>query len=336
MSKYARIEPFAGLHSRLSAFINDPDDIILADAARENPWFVREFAITAIKGILNFIDPSNLETWLSGYNFHGKQDNNIGIIMAGNIPLAGFHDLLCVLVSGNKAVLKTSHQDRVLTDFVINCLLDSDPAFRERISETEDLQRVDALIATGSDNSARQFKYLFKDIPRIIRSNRTSCCILDGSETTGDYSKLALDMFLYFGLGCRNVSKIYIPIGYDIQKLISSVGGFEWIIDNGKYYNNYIHHRSLFEMNHEKFIDAGYFILLETAKTGSPVSVFYYQNYESAEDLKEIISRSGDMIQCIVSGEKFRQLGVDFGMAQFPMPWEYADDVDTLKFLLSL
>jgi hypothetical protein len=335
MNKYARIDPFTRLYSRLSAFLDIPDEVILENAARENPWFVREFTITAIKGILNFIHPSNMETWISGYNFNGKQDKKIGIIMAGNIPLAGFHDLLCVLVSGNKAVVKTSHMDQVLTNFVINCLFESDPSFRERILKTEDLKGIDALIATGSDNTARQFNYYFRDIPRIIRSNRTSCCILDGSETAGDFSKLALDMFLYFGLGCRNVSKIYIPKGYDIRELISSVNGFEWIPDNRKYYNNYIHHRSLFEMNREMFIDGGYFILLETANTGSPVSVFYYQYYEDEDDLKGIISRSGHKIQCIVSGERFRQIAVDFGMAQFPMPWEYADDVDTLNFLLS-
>ncbi len=325
MKNSFRPGPFEKLQLILSRFIENPDESVLAETSSENPWFIRNFILRAITGINCYLNPKNLNSWVSNYDFNHTDENNIGIIMAGNIPLAGFHDLLCVLISGNNAIVKPSHLDRVMTEYIIHCLCEIEPAFKKRIITVDHLPGIDALIASGSDNTCRHLKYFYKGIPQIIRPTRTSCCVLNGHESEFDLKMLSDDVFLYFGFGCRNVSKIYIPGGYNIKDLISSFNNYEWIIGHKKYYHNYIHNKSLLEMNNEKFIDGGYFTFFENVQLGSPVSVVNYEFYDSENDLAESISLNRGKIQCVVSGDRHGFNPVEFGKAQFPMPWDYAE-----------
>jgi hypothetical protein len=324
---------FIQLGKSVTRFIKDPDEDFLIKVNAVNPWFIRSYVLNALNGILNYLDPGNIQTWLSNYRLSRPKVKNIGIIMAGNIPLAGFHDLLCVLISGHKAIIKPSHSDPLLIEFIINELQNINPLFNEKIIISSDIKWVDAIIATGSDNSARHFNYYFKTVPKIIRSNRSSCCILDGSETTEELTALSDDAFLYFGLGCRNVSKIYLPEKSSLDEIIECFSKYSWIIEHRKYHNNYLHNRSLALLKSEPFTDGGHFLLAENIQVVSPVAIIYYERYSDREELKTKIETNNKKIQCVVGHPGTTSQTVKFGAAQFPQLWDYSDGIDTLDFL---
>jgi hypothetical protein len=305
---------------------------IIENQVNINPWFTEENVRSAVGEIACQLTKENLTKWTGLYpalkvNYKSL---NIGLIMAGNIPLAGFHDFISVLISGNKVVAKTSSKDSELIVFIADLLISTNPEFRKRIEFTQStLTGFDAIIATGSNNSSRYFEQYFGKYPHIIRKNRNSIGILEGNETREDLENLGNDIFTYFGLGCRNVSKLYIPKGYDISRLTNSWGKYSGIITHIKYANNYDYNKALFIVNKEVFHDSGYILLKEDNKLYSPVSVLNYEYFESQSSVKEQIDKLSENIQCIV-GKK----NVPFGQAQSPNLWNYADGIDTVEFLL--
>ncbi|HRJ28398.1 MAG TPA: acyl-CoA reductase [Cyclobacteriaceae bacterium] len=330
-----RINAFTklGLHLR-----NLPEDSLAqlaTEASHENPWFTSISVRKAIQGIINYLDGEKLTNWVTTYPIEHSSPKNIALVMAGNIPLVGFHDLLCVLISGHNALVKLSSKDSKLNRYLIDRLIEMEPQFKNRITiQAEILKDFDAVIATGSDNSARLFDYYFRKVPNVIRRNRTSCAILMGNETQEDFKNLGHDVFDYFGLGCRNVSKLFVPAGYDFKNLLDSWQGFESIAHHHKYVNNYDYQKSILLVNQQPFLDTGFVLLQESDKLVSPIAVLYYEFYNSLDSMHSIIESNKSKLQCIVG--KTEPAFVPFGQAQYPALWDYADGVDTMKFLTSL
>jgi len=297
-----------------------------------NPWFTPDNVRSALKAIADELTEDNLVRWTDAYpalkNETGAQ--NVGIVMAGNIPLVGFHDFLTVLVTGNNVVAKASSKDKDLIMFISGILCNINAEFGEKFSFTDGLLKgFDIIIATGSDNSSRYFEYYFGKYPHIIRKNRNSIAILNGTETETELAALGSDIFSYFGLGCRNVSKIYLPEGYDTDKLAPAWKDFAWVADHNKYANNYDYNKAIYMVNREQFKDTGFVLLKESPSVSSPVAVLYYGFYRDVNDLHAEIANYEDKIQCIVGKNN-----VPFGMAQRPRLWDYADGIDTVEFLL--
>ncbi len=305
---------------------------IIKNQVNINPWFTEENVRSAVSEIAGQLTKETLTKWTGFYPMlkANYKPLNIGLIMAGNIPLVGFHDFLSVLISGNKVVAKTSSKDSQLIVFVSDLLISINPAFREKIEFTQStLSGFDAIIATGSNNSSRYFEQYFGKYPHIIRKNRNSVAILDGDETKEELEELGKDIFSYFGLGCRNVSKLYVPEGYDISLLTNNWKKYSSIITHSKYANNYDYNKAVFIVSKEKFHDSGYILLKEDNKLSSPVSVLNYEYFESQSAVKEQIDILAESIQCIVG-----KGDIPFGKAQSPNLWEYADGIDTVEFLL--
>jgi hypothetical protein len=291
----------------------------------------------SIKGILRFLEENNLKKWTSAYSVREPaKPKNIGLVMAGNIPLAGFHDFLTVLVSGNAVKAKLSSQDPFLLPYLQKILVDLEPEFKNYIFFVDILKNIDAVIATGSDNSSRYFNYYFSKYPHIIRKNRTSCAILTRDETEEDLRKLGNDIFQYFGLGCRNVSKIFVPSGYNIKDLFSPLKSFQYVKDHHKYSNNYDYHKSIFLVNKVPHLDTGFLLLTKTEKLVSPLSVIYYEFFKEIDELKSKIEPITSKLQCIIAKEEWWPQSIKPGTAQKPELWDYADGVDTLQFLLEI
>ncbi|GAA0881074.1 hypothetical protein GCM10009119_40440 [Algoriphagus jejuensis] len=256
--------------------------------------------------------------------------------MAGNIPGVGFHDLMCVLISGNIAVAKLSSSDAFFIRWLIDKIIQLEPAFEELIQIEEMLKGMDAYIATGSDNSARYFNYYFGKYPSIIRANRTSVAVLNGGESDAQLEQLGLDIFLYFGLGCRNVSKVFLKNTAQLQQLLRVLDGFDWVAQNHKYLNNYEYNKSIYLVNRDPHLDNGFLILKESSELVSPIAVLFYEIYDDEEGLKSKLHALASKIQVTVGDPKVVPGSIGFGKAQYPKPWDYADRVDTMKFLLEL
>lgn len=305
----------------------------IQNAYGANRWFTPENIEYSLHSITHtFLERENLNKWLSQYNLKERmQLARIGIIMAGNIPLVGFHDLLSVIVTGNIAAIKLSSKDNILLPFIIEELFNSNPELKNRIEITDKLNHADAIIATGSNNSSRYFDYYFSRFPKIIRHNRGSVAVLTGKEKKGDLFHLGTDIFRYFGLGCRNVSKLFVPDGYSFDNLFSELAPFSDIIFHSKYKNNYDYNRTLLLMNKTPFLTNDFLIVKEDVAVSSPVATLHYEYYSSEKDLQNKFSIQQNNIQCIV-GEK----NISFGKTQEPKLWDYADDVDTVQFILSL
>lgn len=307
----------------------------LAEHARvENQWFTEENLRMAVSGISRFLDQKNLQTWLSGYPLVHRQDKIVAVIMAGNIPLVGFHDLLCVLINGDTALIKASSKDKVLIKELTDKLIEINHDFADKIRYAEQLKNFDAVIATGSDNSSRYFEYYFGKYPHIIRKNRTSVAVLDGTESENDLMQLGSDVFSYFGLGCRNVSKLFVPAGYNFDLLFRSWALYKELDQHHKYHNNYHYQKAIFLVSSTPFLDNGFALLQENEKLVSPIAVVYYEYYEKFDELSARLSTIHDKLQCIVGNHALAT--VSFGSAQFPDLNDYADRVDTMGFLREL
>jgi Acyl-CoA reductase (LuxC) len=299
---------------------------------KNNPWFTPQNVNKAMSAIASELTMKNLHKWTNAYPElkETREQVKVGIIMAGNIPMVGFHDFLTVLISGNKIIAKTSSKDSELIVLIGEILCTINPAFRNKIEFTEgSLTNFDVVIATGSNNSSRYFDYYFRKYPNIIRKNRNSIAIIEGNESDSDIESLGKDIFSYFGLGCRNVSKIYIPGGYDILSMTKKWDCFSGVIDHTKYANNYDFNKAVYIVNKEKFIDTGYLLLKEESGISSPVSVLYYEYYDSKYNLEHQTEQINEKIQCIVGKNH-----LEFGITQSPHLWDYADGIDTIEFLL--
>lgn len=305
-----------------------------------NPWFTEEFVRNAVGAIAYMLQEKKLRKWISLYHseeFDITEGKQIGVVMAGNIPLVGFHDFLCVLLSGHTFQGKLSSKDQYLMKLLAELVCTINPNFADKISLTEErLKDFDAIIATGSDNSARYFEYYFGKYPNIIRKNRTSVAVITGNESESELSSLADDVFLYFGLGCRNVSRFFVPEGYDFGPLFKSFEKYSYLGNHNKYANNYEYNRAIYLVNQTKHLDGGFFILKEDTGLFSPLAVFFYEYYSSPEHLENLLNIHKLGIQALVSADQGQEGAVTPGSAQYPEPWDYADGVDTMAFLLSL
>jgi hypothetical protein len=302
-------------------------------AYRENPWFIPEFVEHAVQSIAqNFLNPSFLQEWVAKYDIPSAQSSpkTVGLVMAGNIPLVGFHDFLCVFISGHSVAIKTSSKDEILIKHLVKKLYEWDSKVQDSVSFAERLNGCDAYIATGSNNSSRYFDYYFGKYPHIIRRNRTSVAVLDNTETSEELEALAKDIQLYFGLGCRNITKMYMPADYDFIPLLAVLKKYEYFIDFHKYKHNFDYHLALLIMGNKYYMTNDVVILTENLSPFSPVSQVHYEFYSDKQTVTEALTHNED-IQCVV-GHGF----VPFGRAQSPSLTDYADGVDTMAFLAGL
>lgn len=298
-----------------------------------NAWFIPEFIDQSVKNICeNFLEENKFTEWISAYQVPSsvEKPKRVGIVMAGNIPLVGFHDMLSVFISGNISVIKLSSKDELLIKHIVEKLTEFNPEAATYFEFQEVLKDCAVFIATGSNNSSRYFEYYFSKYPHIIRKNRTSVAILDGSETAAELELLADDIQMYFGLGCRNVTKLFVPEGYDFIPVFNALKKYEYLMDYHKYRNNFDYHLALLIMNSKYYMNNDSIILTENASVFSPVSQVHYSFYEHKQNLIDSL-KGNEEIQCIV-GKGF----VPFGEAQKPTLFQYADGVDTLEFLTNL
>ena len=321
------------LHNDL--FFDDFKDLILLSQSH-NGWFTPENVYFAIQSWANALTENNLNQWLSAYDLSKKNPKTVAIILAGNIPLVGFHDFLSVLISGHKVVVKTSSNDQKLLPFLANYLIAVAPQLSEYITFSEGkLENFDAVIATGSNNTARYFEFYFKDKPSIIRKSRNSVAILNGKETREDLVNLGEDIFRYFGLGCRNVSKLFVPKDYDFDAFFKAIFEYKEAIFYEKYANNYDYNKAVFLMSNFKLLDNEFLTLKEDTSHASPISSVFYERYENLSDIQTRLETEKDQIQCIVSNNLIEK-SIAFGQTQQPNLWDYADNVDTIQFLLKI
>ena len=301
-----------------------------------NGWYTPEQVYFSINSWAEALTEENLRIWLSKYDFVEKDPKTVAIILAGNIPLVGFHDFLSVLISGNKVLVKTSSNDQHLLPFLAKYLIAVEPKFEDYIEFTEGkLENYDAVIATGSDNTARYFEFYFKDKPSIIRRNRNSVAVLTGNETEEQIKALGEDIFRYFGLGCRNVSKLFVPRGYNFDKFFEGIFSFQDIVQYERYANNYDYNKAVFLMSNFKLLDNGFLTIKEDESYSSPISSVFYEYYESLDELNSKLKLADLKIQCVVS-DGIIENGIAFGETQKPKLWDYADNVDTIEFLNTL
>jgi hypothetical protein len=338
MNLQQRIESFAKLGNILSNLSDLAFNELALNAINSNTWFTHENVRSSINGICKFLSKDALIAWSGRYNLPEELHTakTVGVVMAGNIPLVGFHDLLCVLISGHRLKIKLSSQDAPLLQFVCNTLAEINPYFLENITIAEQLKEVDAIIATGSDNTSRYFEYYFAKYPNIIRKNRTSFAIFTGDETPEDFKALGLDIFSYFGLGCRNVAKLYVPRDYNFDIFFQSIEQYSTVAQHHKYNNNYDYNKSIYLVNRVQHLDNGFLLLRESNELVSPISVLYYEQYDNQKMLKARLAKNSEKIQCIVSKNGRWENSFSFGSAQSPSIGDYADNVDTMKFLVGL
>lgn len=384
MNVQQRAGGFARLGIAISNFLqgkenNSPIGPAIIKSTRENGWFTEENVRHALSSVAGMMTEKKISSFLSNYSHLAPSDNGIkgnsrppksvGVIMPSNIPLAGFHDFFCVLISGNNFVGKCAEQDKVLLPSLAEILITTEPSYKTNIRFTSGFQApnskseedgpfsgfsgLDAVIATGSNNSSRYFEYYFAKKPHIIRKNRNSVAVLSGKEGREDLIRLSEDIFRYFGLGCRNVSKIFMPEKYDPAFFLDSIGHWKEIINHNKFANNYHFNRTMFMMDRVKFLDNGFLLMKEDGRLSSPVSVLHYEFYKDSDQLMGLLTERQDEIQCIVSQNLYNPVFfgpeaqkppghagslqfVPFGQAQSPGLSDFADRVDTMKFLSSL
>jgi hypothetical protein len=305
-------------------------------AEESNSWFTKENMAFAIKGWAESLTLENIKTWLEPYKIEATSPKKVAIIMAGNIPLVGFHDFVSVLISGHHALVKQSSNDNHLLPYLAKYLEYVEPGFKGTIKFTDDtLENFDAVIATGSNNTARYFEYYFKGKPSIIRNNRNSIAILTGNETLEELQALSEDIFRYYGLGCRNVSKLYVPKNYNFELFFNAMYHWHPIIEKAKYANNYDYNKAVYLMSEFDMLENGFLMIKEDKSYASPIATVFYEYYDSAKQLKEKLDIEKDAIQCIVSNG-FTEKEIAFGETQKPQLWDYADDVDSIEFLLTI
>ncbi|MCA6066160.1 acyl-CoA reductase [Chryseobacterium sp. RG1] len=320
--------------SKKSEDYNDNDvdfELLLKKSEIENPWFTMGNHKFALQQWADLLTEENIKNWLKEYTA-SKTSKRVGLILAGNIPLVGLHDVISVVLSNHIPVIKLSSKDRYMIPFLLkkwNDFSEGNVSFEF----VEKLENFDAVIATGSNNTARYLEYYFKDRLNIIRKNRTSIAVLKGDETDEELQLLAKDIFQYFGLGCRNVTRLFIPQDFVIDRVFENFLNFQDVINHNKYANNYDYNRAVYLLNQEKFLDNNFVMLKEDDKLFSPLSVINFSRYSSLDDVKKFIAENEENIQCVVAKDELGLDSVQLGEAQNPGLNTYADNVDTMKFL---
>ena len=310
---------------------------VITKAEQHNGWFTRNNILFALQQWGELLTKDNIQDWLSNYDLKQiEQPKTVGIVMAGNIPLVGFHDFLSVLLSGHKVLAKLSSNDKILLPFITDYLIKQEPSLKNAIAFVDGkMEDFDAVIATGSNNTSRYFEYYFGKKPNIIRKNRNSIAILTGNESKEELEALNEDIFRYYGLGCRNVSKIYVPKGYDFEPFFNAMYTQKEIINQHKYANNYDYNKAVYLMSDFKILDNGFLVLKEEDTLASPISVLFYSFYDTLDALYNEMAGMQDLIQCVVTAQGLAS-EVKFGETQKPKLNDYADGVDTMEFLRQL
>ncbi|WP_237561722.1 acyl-CoA reductase [Flagellimonas algicola] len=331
------IQDFCESHNSGANTTNANFKEVLARAEQQNGWFTQENVLHSLGQWAHLLTEDNMATWLSQYAFEkGKNVKVVGIVMAGNIPLVGFHDFICVLLSGNKVQAKLSSNDTVLLPYLAEQLIRFEASLKDSIQFVEGkFDHYDAVIATGSNNTSRYFEYYFGKKPNIIRKNRNAVAVLTGKETKEELIALGEDIFRYYGLGCRNVSKIYVPKDYDFDLLFKTLFEYKDIVNQHKYANNYDYNKAVYLMSEFKILDNGFLVLKEDESFASPIASLFYEHYNSLDEIKGELQERQEDIQCIVS-KGLMASEISFGQTQKPQLQDYADGVDTMKFLLQL
>lgn len=338
MNLQKRIEDFAKLGEDLNQLhLTKKLDKLFEKVELANPWFTADNLNFAFKSIIGMLKKDSLSNWLKNYNVSNKQnDKTIAVVMAGNIPLVGFHDFLSVLITGYRVKVKMSSKDNILPGFIAEKLIEVNPEYKNRIELVEDrLNNFDAIIATGSNNTSRYFDYYFGKYPNIIRKNKNSTAIISGNETEQDLKNLAKDIFVYFGLGCRSVSKLYVPPMYNFSKLFEAFEIFSHYKNHNKYMNNYEYYRSVYMLNEFKFFDNNWLIITQEKSLASPISVIYFEEYQNDKELEKLLIHDKEKTQAI-SALNPKEDQVGFGEIQKPALNDYADGIDTIEFLIGL
>jgi hypothetical protein len=305
-------------------------------ASKFNGWFTKENICFALKQWSELLKEKSLVQWLSNYPNSNSQPKTIALIMAGNIPLVGFHDFLACIVTGHNIIIKQSSNDRHLLPFIVSYLIHEESLIKSKIKFVDNkIEKFDAVIATGSNNTARYFNAYFKNKPSIIRNNRNSIAILNGNESENDLKNLSNDIFRYYGLGCRSVSKIYVPKNYDFDMLFKAVYKWHPVINVRKYLNNYDYNKAVYIMSEFDIIENGFLMLKEDRRLSSPIATLFYEYYDNVSELKSKLKVISSKIQCIVANG-FNSKEIKFGSTQSPALKDYADGVDTVDFLLKI
>jgi hypothetical protein len=315
----------SGLHEGL--------DHLIGVAQTYNGWFIKEFVKESLLNIAQMLDRQGLQDFAKNIK-EPKDQKTVAMIMAGNIPMVGFHDLLCVILSGHKALIKLSSDDNVLMPFFVKLLEHYEPEIKELVRYAENkLTNFDAVIATGSNNTSNYFEYYFGKYPHIIRKNRTSVAVLTGDESEEDLKNLGKDIFTYYGLGCRNVSKLLVLKGYKFDTVFEALLDYKFVIDNKKYANNYDYNRAVYLLNAEPFLDNNFVMIKPDNGLFSPVSVIFSQEFDSDADVESYLKANSPLLQCVVGKGADH---VPFGYSQRPVITEFADKVNTIDFLVNL
>lgn len=354
LSLNKQIQNLSKLGKLLQAFVNpslkveslpsDEQEFIvelraLVDQAKHyNGWFTSTQVTYSLGQWGSVLNQQSLESWLLPYNLISERTpKKVGLILAGNIPLVGLHDVLSVLLSGNIACIKLSSSDHKLIPFLLSYLLAQDKGYGDSIKYVEQLKEVDAVIATGSDNSARYFEYYFRNLPKIIRKNRNSVAVLTGQESSIQLQALGKDIFTYYGLGCRSVSKVFVPRGYDFDVFFKGIYDYHYLInDNIKYAHNYDYNKAVYLMSNYKLLENGFLILKEDKNWSSPIGVLFYECYDDLSVLNHFLEDQKERLQCVVSLSDLVSNTIALGETQSPSLTDYADSIDTIEFLKEL
>lgn len=309
---------------------------LLARVYQQNRWFTPESCLFALRYWGEMLRERILDSWLAQYADTGQHPKKVALILAGNIPLVGLHDVLCVLLTGNQALIKCASNDRLLLPFLTERLVGYEPGLNERIHYTDGtLTDHDAVIATGSNNTSRYFEYYFSSKPHIIRKNRHGIAVLNGAESPTELQGLATDIFRYFGLGCRSVSKLFVPKSFDFDPVFEAFYAYKEVVNHQKYANNYDYNKAVYLMSGSQMLDNGFLLLKEDSGYGSPIGTLFYETYDSREALQLKLAEAEDQLQCVVGGS-WLDGSIPFGKAQWPELSNYADGVDTVEFLLKI
>lgn len=323
---------------------SEPGDVILTQAVRQtmrnNPWFIRKDVLLSLEAIAFSLEEEKVLTFTQRFvpdPGTRQREVNVGVVMAGNVPLVGFHDFFCVILSGHRFIGKLSTDDRFLLPALAQLMVHWHPDLKTLIRFAgARLTGFEAVIATGSDNTSRYFEYYFSKYPHIIRRNRNSAAVLNGGETAVELQALGMDIFSYFGRGCRSVSKLFLPQNYDPASLFPHWTGFEYMLDHHKYRNNFDYYRSVYLVNQFFFHDNGPVLIIENHSFSSPVAVLYYEFYRDIDQVIDTIKLHNDRIQCVVSSDPAIGERISFGTAQKPSLFEFADGINTMEFLTQL
>ncbi|MDO9512526.1 MAG: acyl-CoA reductase [Bacteroidales bacterium] len=310
---------------------------LIQEAKHQNPWFVPDFVKARFLSISDMLESEKLSNWMNNYAIPVKKPQTVLVVMAGNIPAVGFHDMLCVLVSGNRLLAKLSSDDGMLLPAMGRFLSENCPTLHDRISFTsERVSGFDAVIATGSNNTSRYFEYYFGRYPHIIRRNRNSMAILTGSESDEELKGIADDILLYFGRGCRSVSHLMVPAGYDFMNLFKAMNTFDWIRHHSKYINNYDYQKAMVLVNSLAHFDSGYLIFRPERQLMAAISVINYTEYTTLDESIAFVKENTDALQCVVTSADVEVASVKPGQAQQAGLWDYSDAIDTMEFLLNM